>query len=879
MWSITLKLMKNSTKMLIPAGIAILIGTAFIACTFLFGNTLNASLRSQFTAKLGQANYVVQPGKQADQGATLSDFHLDRLQQVRGVNGVRADVSASVELSKDGRHFSSMAILTARDRAVLPVDLVQGTQPLSEGQIAIPQALAKQLKVGVGDDIAVDVNTDDAQAPPTQLLRVVGISEDTHGAYSYYSGASIIPEGSMAALYGLDGRPASLPAGTLYLDIDPAHAQETVQAITPLLPASFTVTTREAVSSAAIEATNTGGMNPVTIFLLVFGVIAMFVAAMVIANTFQVMVMQRRRIFALLRTIGAKKSQIYHSVVLEAMLFGLVSSLVGILFGIAIMAIVCGSGVLGQTAPDAKLVISVPVIVVPLVFGVVMTVLASLGSARAATMVSPLEALRPTELLETNRTGRLRMAFGMLCTFLGMAGAGWSVYRMHGYLQTLDEQSSAGYSTILGAAIASCVLVFLGLALTAVLWLPRLMNAMGALAAWTGPSATIAHANIQKNPRRVGATGLALLIGVTLVSTIATGAASGKQTIDNELDTRYSVDLAVSGSGLNDQSEARLKAVSGVSDTLYAPFTVGQVKDAKGKTTETMLVGVPDGAALQSVMRANLHNISIDDATVLLPESLGSQGAAWRFDHNKARFEHIGADQTTASDDAAKTSTSGPAVELAVQQRDFQQIGVPYQAVGFVSLSHFEHSELPGDHHILLAKIDAGSSGLSTVLDNAQSALGGESHVQLTGPIAQRMQWDGIINVMMGLLIGLLAVAVLIALIGVANTLILSVIERTRESATLRAIGMTRGQLKRSLACEAVLIAMVSGIVGVVLGTVFGWLGSYIVFSLFGKVVLSFDWAMNGAVLLVAAVAALLASVFPARKALRAAPVEALAEA
>ena len=140
----------------------------------------------------------------------------------------------------------------------------------------------------------------------------------------------------------------------------------------------------------------------------------------------------------------------------------------------------------------------------------------------------------------------------------------------------------------------------------------------------------------------------------------------------------------------------------------------------------------------------------------------------------------------------------------------------------------------------------------------------------MTGPIAERTVWANMIDSMMMLLVGLIAVAVLIALVGVANTLSLSVIERTRESATLRAIGMTRGQLRRSLAVEALLISLVSGISGVLLGTLFGWLGAYVVFSMYG---------INGIVLAVAAVAALLASVFPARRAVSTPPVEALAEA
>ena len=139
----------------------------------------------------------------------------------------------------------------------------------------------------------------------------------------------------------------------------------------------------------------------------------------------------------------------------------------------------------------------------------------------------------------------------------------------------------------------------------------------------------------------------------------------------------------------------------------------------------------------------------------------------------------------------------------------------------------------------MLMRIDAEGAGvaLNDVFTNVQNVFSASAGVTVTGPVAERTQWETMINGMMALLVGLIAVAVLIALVGVANTLSLSVIERTRESATLRAIGMTRGQLRRSLAVEALLLSLVSGVVGVVLGTLFGWLGSYMVFSLYGDTV------------------------------------------
>ena len=224
---------------------------------------------------------------------------------------------------------------------------------------------------------------------------------------------------------------------------------------------------------------------------------------------------------------------------------------------------------------------------------------------------------------------------------------------------------------------------------------------------------------------------------------------------------------------------------------------------------------------------------------------------------------------------------SGNVLTLHVTQRDYRRIFDSYGAVGFVDERHFANGDLDTTTHMLLVKADTDQSGTSVndLYDGIQSALSKSADAAVSGPIAERVTWAQMIDSLMTPMVGLIAVAVLVALIGVANTLSLSVIERTRESATLRAIGMTRGQLRASLAIEALLISLVSGIAGILLGTLFGWLGAYVVFSLYGTVVFPFEWGVNGIVLAVAAVAALLASIAPARRAVKVPPVEALAEA
>ena len=407
---------------------------------------------------------------------------------------------------------------------------------------------------------------------------------------------------------------------------------------------------------------------------------------------------------------------------------------------------------------------------------------------------------------------------------------------------------------------------------TAVFWMPTLMKGVGALASLTGPSATVAHANIQKNPRRIAATGAALLIGVTLVSTIATGAASAKETMNGALATRYSVDIVAMGDDISQQMVKDVSDINGVSDTLYAPAVSVTLEKADGtQPTSALLVGVKNIDQVKQIMRANLGNASIDSDSVLMPTYNAQTGKELQFANGTADFST----EWNQDGDATRSLT------LQANQADYRRVSAQYGAVGFVDESHFTNGDLDAATHVLLVKADTDKSGVSVdgIYNNMQAALEKSTDATVTGPIAERIEWANMIDSMMMLLVGLIAVAVLIALVGVANTLSLSVIERTRESATLRAIGMTRGQLRRSLAVEALLISLVSGISGVLLGTLFGWLGAYVVFSMYGKVVFPFEWGINGIVLAVAAVAALLASVFPARRAVSTPPVEALAEA
>ncbi|NEG70180.1 FtsX-like permease family protein [Bifidobacterium sp. BRDM6] len=617
----------------------------------------------------------------------------------------------------------------------------------------------------------------------------------------------------------------------------------------------------------------------VTTFLLAFGILALLVAALVIANTFQVLVAQRRRTLALLRTIGAKSGQLYRSVVLEAALLGLIASALGVLAGWGAMAAV--SAVVPHLGGDfanihVPVILSWQVVVIPIAFGTVVTMLASCGAARSATAVSPLEALRPIDLSERASARRGRAVIGTLLLVVGVALAVYGAVALTQAIHSPQGLSDAAANTTLLSAVAGCGLTFIGLVVTATFWMPVLMKGACALVSRIGPSSAVAAANVRKNPRRIAATGTALLIGVTLVSTIATGAATLKATMGETLDSRYSVDFALSGATLTETTTDKLASTEGVEASVSGPTAYATMTD-DGHEVGVLLVGVPSVDALASVMHTDLSGVTLDSGQVLLQSVSAVYGTTFAGGTTATFDVSSSAAGTALSTDEAADATK--AVTLSTETRDFRSISTMYARVGFVNESMFADGTLPSTGRMVMLRLAGDSSAQSATIQRLTAELGDVDGLDVTGPVVMRMIWNAIIDKLLLMLVALLAVAVLIALIGVANTLSLSVIERTRESATLRAIGMTKGQLRRSLAVEALVISVTSSITGLVVGTAFGFLGSYMVMSSFSTLVFTVDWGQYGLILLVAVVAALLASVFPARRATKTSPVEALAEA
>ena len=890
------KMMRHDLGMMVPAGIAIVVGTVFIAMTFLFGNTMDVSMRRMVSSDAAQANYAIIPaeGSHSNQ-KRVKDFKTEELAKVPGVHGVRSDTQLMVDVRAGKIKSESVIAIPMADSSLMPVGLSKGSWPSADDQVVLPGPTVSRLKLSLGDKVSLNLSPNmlyisedlgpKGQASADQVagrfiskpLTLSGVSSNQGnegGEFGESGGATVLTSKTIDAFMATAGlgEMGNLYAQNVYLNVggQGSDLDGSLASLRRLMPSGYSLEDRHTMEDRLVKTALGGSQNPMTTFLLVFGTLAMFVAATVIANTFQVMVARQRRYLALLRTIGANKSQVRASVLIRSIILGAVASLIGVGAAIGIMAIL-GAVKAHTNSLYFQLKLTPAVILVPLVFGIVVTILASLNSSWAATRVSPLEALRPADLLENKQTSRIRLFFSVVMILSGITMTVWSLWqvRLNVTGDKAGKASGDGPNIVAVIAVIGIILAFLGILLSANRWIPFMLKGIGSLVSRVGPSSTIAVANIARNHSRVAATGTALLIGVTLVATLVTGAASAKQTMADMLDEHYSVDLQISADGLDAKALNDIRRIDGVAQAELVPQYAAMVKSG-GENGAGMTIFALDAHKIDRLLNSRVgKDLSGPDA-LLLPESLMDRQKDFH-DGGNLGLNIL----SPIQGDAHGGSTS-------VAQRLFvTSIYAPYQGIDASNLYGMTDSSLlngvqPQTVQIW-AKVD-GSPTVSTFMDKVKSALSGYSAVSVKGGLAEKQQWDRTIDSLLMIILGLLAVAVAIALIGVANTLSLSVLERRRESATLRAIGMTRKQIRRSLAVESGLIALGSSLSGMVLGLLFGWAAAYEIFSSLGTVAFPIPWSIGLVILLVALVAAILASVLPARRVNRTPPVVALAE-
>ena len=888
MWRITRTMMKRDARMMMPAGLAIVIGTLFMCLTLLFGNVANASMRREISMDAGQANYAVTSRRDQDKPILYDEFDSRGLSKLQGVRGLRPDVNLMVDTEANGQSSKGILAIMGARQELMPIDLDRGQWPDSDDLVVLPRSVADRLRVGLGDKVHLHLSplmlpeSDSAQDSSkkeslvhqgTVDLTISGISKSRGGQYDDFGGAVVLTGSRIDRLLTMAGMvgPESLPVENIYLQVDGQgkELQNTLHEISRYVPDGYRLEDRRVMEDRLLSEQTGNGVNIMTVFLMTFGVLAMVVAALVIANTFQIMVARQRRYLALLRVIGADRWQIRIGVLQQALFLGVISSLVGILLAMGLMGL---AGCLGLHSGTMKLelLLTPTALLVPFVLGVLATLVAAFGSTRTAIRVRPLEALQPVDYQEQGSRKRTGLLISILLAVIGIAFVIWSSWRVRELVRTNTGdtvQTTNQQELLLGLAVLGVLLMFLGALTGARRWIPALLRCLGRPVSRIGPSCRVGVANIARNPSRVAATGVALLIGVTLVSTLATGAVTTKRTLAKDIDQRYSLDIEISGQGLNKNNVRAIQRIKGVADAELVQRFNAKVESG-GPSQDSMTVYALDASRIRRVLHANLGpGMQRSDALLVSTRTISKHSGYRDGSQLKLLIADPQADDERGKEaDARRTLTGVFAGFGGLDTSGVYAITDSRNVAGINTETHEIWIRTQGDRDAAL------------LLDDIRQAVGEHDDMAISGGLTQKRLWGERIDSLLAIMVALLGVAVIIALIGVSNTLMMSVLERRRETATLRAIGMSSVQVRRSLGVEACMIALGASLAGIVLGMLFGWIGAYQVFVPLGSVTFTVPWSAFALILPVALLAAVAASVLPAREAVKVSPIEALSD-
>ncbi len=825
MLTVALSQVARHGRRYIAVGLAVMLGVGFLAATLMVGGTTTATLQNSIGTEYSKADLVVSD----ENGLPLSSEVAERVAGASGVEAVYEDTQGSFAISSsnsgpDITDFGSISTVAPEPLETLV--LTEGRLPERDGEITIDSKSADQRSLAVGDTVQgaplTALTPEESIAADGEDLTVVGISEPSN--HPFASG--------MVQVHAVGSQVSSLaPDATVsrvqVLLAETADPGETRDAVATAAGGSSAQVLSRTEQTTRDVAAFSGGQDQLTIILLAFAVVAVIVTALVIANTFSVLVAQRTRELALLRCIGAGRGQIRRSVLAEAAVVGTISSALGVLLAAGVMWTLVA---IARTIPGsefATLAVPPSAIIAGMVVGILMTITAALVPARAATAVAPLAALRPADYAGIKtRKGRVKLGIGIAL----LVGGGLLL-------------AVGAFTANLLVALPGGALSFLGLLMCAGLFIPALVTGVGRLAKPLGVPGELAAVNAVRNPARTTATATALIVGVTLVSMMMAGAQSARTAFDDVLAQNYPVDIAVQLEGEDPANAAKaLRSIEGV-EAVAAPIPVA----VTGEEAAAQAVYTLSAADADAVLRsATTHP---RDGAIIMP------------------------DGTDLTELTVKGSLEEQTLPVVVSESR-----TIFPLVSESTAAELGVLDEPAAGGALWLKVDdsLGSAEITELRTEIVDTLGLPEYL-VSGAALERATFNQVIDVLLLVVTALLAVAVLIALIGVANTLSLSVLERTRESALLRALGLTKGQLRGMLAVEAVLIAGVAALFGVLVGMLYGWLGAQSALGTVAFVAPSFPWLQLLGVLVVAIVAGLLASVMPARRAARLSPVQGLA--
>ncbi|MFF8379881.1 ABC transporter permease [Streptomyces sp. NPDC015661] len=811
--------------------LAVMLGVAFVSGTLVFTDTLSQAFRNQSAKSYDDVAVAVEmyPNpEEARKTPGLSQQVVDKVARLDGVASVspRVDGFAGVP-DKDGKLIGAgwankgANFSPGKDGKDRAYTFVTGSGPTRDTQIALDKDTADKGGYQVGDTVRVATNG------PVKEYELAGVFTTEDGAVN--AGGSLVLFDAPVAqkLYLKPGYFQNLTVTAA----PGADAGKLLDEVLTVVPKAATAQTGTALADQQAEDIE-AGMGALNQILLGFAGIALFVGIFLISNTFTMLVAQRTKELALMRAVGASRRQITRSVLAEAGLVGLVASAVGYVLGIGLaVGLRSAMSAFELKVPDGDLVLGATPALAAFGVGVLITMLAAWLPGRRAAKIPPVAAMSSVHATASTKSLVVRNSIGAALTAIGVvlivlgAGQGGDDGRM--------LIAGGAFLTLIGVIV---LIPFLSRPVIAVIR-PLFVNVFGV-------SGKLAGLNAVRNPRRTGATASALAIGLTLVTGLSVlgatvGTALDKATTD-QIKADYMVTMA-SGNSLSKEALTALEKAPGV--TAVSPQQAGAL-EIKGDYVSAS--GVTPGD-IEKVLKLDVVNGSMASL---------AEGK-------------IAVDEKTATKRGLKVGDTVP-VEYLDKQKGRLTVGAVYEAGDFVSPvlmdrklidAHEEQSEI----RQIFVSTDGGASAAH---ERALSkAMGDNPAITVMDHKEIRDSFGGPINIMLNIMYGLLGMALIIAVLGVVNTLAMSVFERQQEIGMLRAIGLDRRRVKRMVRLEAVVISVFGAVVGIGLGSFLGWaIGETFKSSLPGYA-LVLPWDRIGLFLVLAALVGVLASLWPARSA------------
>ncbi|WP_030563735.1 ABC transporter permease [Streptomyces aureocirculatus] len=815
--------------------LAVMLGVAFVSGTLVFTDTFGSAYKNKSAKSFDHVSVAIKPDGGSDDGEgkrpPLTDGLLAKAKKLPGAESALGSVSGFTALAdKDGKLVggewgtTGANFFPGKDGKDPRYDFTDGAAPKSPRDIALDSRTADRTGYKVGD--TVRYSTDG----PVHTAKVSGVFDTDDG--------SVIAGGSLVVFDNDTARKALGKKNMAYDEIDVKAAAGTSEGALKASVEKILPKDAEAETGAALKdeqdrmiEQNTSSMSQV---LLIFAGIALFVGIFIIANTFTMLVAQRTKELALMRAVGASRRQVTRSVLIEAFIVGLIAAVAGFALGIGVavgLESLMNAG--GASLPDGPLVIGPTTIVTALLIGVVVTMLAAWLPGRRAAKIPPVAAMNSVHASPTTRGLVVRNTIGSLIVALGV-----------GMMFMKDNYVKSG-----GAAV-----ILVGVIVLTPLLSRPFIAAAGPLLKPFGVTGKLARLNSVRNPRRTASTASALMIGLTLITAMTVVAVS-------------------MGNAINKMATDSLKADYALSMANFQPLTpkvhdkLARLPEVEASSAMRTEDGEADGSSTQIT--------GVDPKSFAKLVGLDFTSGSMAGLKGKAAL----IDKELADDQGIKTGDTVP-VKFDDDDRTerLKVVGV-YQQNEMINglftptANVTPHMSKVVDQQVLL-KMKGGTSEKAE--DAVVKALGDNPAIKIQDKADISNEVGGAINMLLNMLYGLLAMAILVAVLGVINTLAMSVFERKHEIGMLRAIGLDRAKIKQMVRLESVVISLFGAVLGVGLGLFLGWIAGNSISGTVKTYTMEVPVGRIVIFLAIAAVVGVLAAVWPARSAARLNPLQAI---